>query len=338
MSTGTIRISYGKAIRAGHEYLLSRYPEVFVLGQGLWSPWYSGDSMTELEVQFGKDRIIDTPVSEQACTGVAIGAALAGKRPIVVHPRMDFMILAVDQIVNQAAKWSSMFGGRARVPVVIRGIINRGGEQGAQHSQALHAWFAHIPGLRVVMPYSVADARDLLVSATLIDDPVLYIDDRWLYAEEDEISAAPDERAILKGPRIVRSGGDVTIAAAGYSTKLALEAADSLAAEGVESEVLDLRVLNPMDTDPVRESVEKTGYLVVVDGGWRSCGLAGEVVAAVTEQIPPGTLQASPRRVTLQDAPAPTSGPLENGYYPDADRVVEAVKESLRMAVTAGLD
>ena len=164
----TQKHNYGNAILAAFEYLLKNYPEVFVIGQGLWSPWYVGNSMTNLDKKFGKQRVIDTPVSESATTGAAVGASLAGMRPIVVHPRMDFMIYAMDSIVNQAAKWSSMFGGQANPSLTIRSIINRGGEQGAQHSQALHAWFAHVPGLRVVMPSSVADARDLLIASVLL--------------------------------------------------------------------------------------------------------------------------------------------------------------------------
>src|SRR5215510_1769764 len=180
-------VGYGSAIREGFEYLLAQYPEVFTIGQGLWSPWYVGNSMTDLDKQFGRERVIDTPVSELACTGAAVGASLCGYRPIVVHPRMDFMVLAADQIINQAAKWSHMLGGQASPALTIRAIINRGGEQGAQHSQALHSWFAHIPGLRVVMPATVADARDLLIASVLCPDPVIYIDDRWLYDLEDDL-------------------------------------------------------------------------------------------------------------------------------------------------------
>ena len=150
------KYNYGTAILAAFEYLLENYPEVFVIGQGLWSPWYVGNSMTDLDKKFGAERIIDTPVSESACTGAAVGASLSGTRPIVVHPRIDFMLYAVDSIVNQAAKWSHMTGGQASPNLTVRAIINRGGEQGAQHSQALHAWFAHIPGLRVVMLHFAA--------------------------------------------------------------------------------------------------------------------------------------------------------------------------------------
>jgi pyruvate dehydrogenase E1 component beta subunit len=319
--------TYGHAIRDGFVHLLERYPEVFVLGQGLWSPWYVGNTMTELEHTFGKDRIIDTPVSELACTGAALGAAVAGRRPIVVHPRMDFMLLAVDQIVTQAAKWSTMFGGRVRAPMLIRGIVNRGGEQGAQHSQSLHAWFAHVPGLRVVMPASVADARDLLVSGTLVDDPVLYIDDRWLYDEEDEIPAEPNPDAIHEGARVVRAGDTITLAAAGYSVKLATDAASQLAAVGIDAEVIDLRMINPLPSERVVESVRSTGRLLVVDGGWSTCGLAGEIIATVVERLDPGALKTRPRRITIQDAPTPTSRPLEKAYYPTAALVAEAAAE-----------
>ena len=167
-----MKYNYGTAILSAFEFLLDRYPEVFVIGQGLWSPWYVGNSMTDLDVKFGTSRIIDTPVSESACTGAAVGASLCGMKPIVVHPRIDFMLYAMDSIVNQAAKWSYMFDGQAHPSVTIRGIINRGGEQGAQHSQSLHSWFSHIPGLRVVMPATVSDARDLLIASVLSPDPV----------------------------------------------------------------------------------------------------------------------------------------------------------------------
>lgn len=322
----TVRSSYGVAIREGFAYLLRNHSEVCVLGQGLWSPWYVGSSMTDLDVEFGRERLLDSPVSEQATTGAAIGAALAGARPIVVHPRMDFMLLAVDQVVTQAAKWSSMFGQAGSVPVVIRAIINRGGQQGAQHSQALHAWFAHVPGLRVVMPYSVADARDLLVAATLCDDPVLYVDDRWLYELEDDIPDQPDLTALQRGPVVRRRGDDVTLVGAGHSVAVALEAADRAAEMGIESEVIDLRILNPLDCTAVVESVRKTGRIIAIDGGWTTCGLAGEILARVVESLEPKALRGRPRRVTLQDVPAPTSGPLEDAYYPTADRVIEAME------------
>lgn len=316
-------ISYGEAILAAHEFLLRNYSNTFVIGQGVWSPWYVGSTMKDLEVNFGRERVIETPVSENAATGLAVGASLCGYRPIVVHPRMDFMLFAMDPIVNQAAKWGAMFGGRARPAVTVRGIINRGGEQGAQHSQALHAWFAHIPGLRVVMPATVSDARDLLIAAVLSDDPVLYVDDRWLYDDRAEVgpSAPVDIRTV--GPRVLREGKDVTLVGAGWTTKLASEAAVLLEKEGVSAEVIDLRMINPIDHEPVAASVRKTGRLVAIDGGWSNCGLAGEVIAGAAERLTPGDWRAPPKRVTLADAPAPTSRVLEDLYYPSAMTVMK---------------
>ena len=321
---GQEKHNYGTAILAAFEYLLEKYPEVFVIGQGLWSPWYVGNSMTDLDKRFGTKRIIDTPVSESACTGAAVGAALAGMRPIVVHPRMDFMLYAMDAIVNQAAKWSHMVGGQAHPGVTIRGIINRGGEQGAQHSQALHAWFAHIPGLRVVMPSTVVDARDLLIASVLSPDPVVYIDDRWLYDQTDDLGPIVELDLAREGPRVLAQGNDITIVGSSYATYLSMQTREMLAADGHSAEVVDLRVLNPFQPEVVVQSVKKTGRLLVVDGGWRTCGLSAEVLASVVEGIPPGSLIRPPIRVTLPDAPAPASRNLESLYYPDVSHVLTA--------------
>lgn len=328
-----MQTTYGEAIREGFHYLLSNYPEVFVFGQGLWSPWYVGNSMTNLDKEFGIERIIDSPVSELACTGAAIGAAICGYRPIVVHPRMDFMLLATDQIVNQAAKWSYMFGGQARVPVTIRGIVNRGGEQGAQHSQALHSLFAHIPGLRVVMPATVADARDLLIASVLSDDPVLYIDDRWLYELEDDLPAVNEVNLSHVGPRCLRWGNDITFIAASYSVQLCLEAAKNLEAHGISTEVIDLRMINPLNPELLINSVGKTKRFCVVDGSWANCGLAGEIIATIMENIELNSLAMQPMRITLPAVPAPTSKSLEKAYYSSVESIVDKVLHQLKRQV-----
>jgi acetoin:2,6-dichlorophenolindophenol oxidoreductase subunit beta len=316
------RYNYGTAMLSAFEYLLENYPEVFVIGQGLWSPWYVGNSMTDLDKKFGAHRVIDTPVSESACTGAAVGAALAGMKPIVVHPRMDFMLYAMDAVVNQAAKWSHMVGGQAGPGLTIRTIINRGGEQGAQHSQALHAWFAHVPGLRVVMPATVADARDLLIASVLCPDPVIFIDDRWLYDLEDELPPVVELLLASEQPQCLRAGEHLTIVASGFSTRLAMQAAELLQVQGVFAEVIDLRVLNPFSPDSIVASVSKTGRLLVLDGGWSPCGMAGEVIASVIERVSPVTLKKSPIRVTLPFSPAPTSRVLEKAYYPTGEMIL----------------
>jgi pyruvate/2-oxoglutarate/acetoin dehydrogenase E1 component len=320
---------YGSAIREGFAYLLRNHPEVFVIGQGLWSPWYVGNSMTDLDKEFGIDRIIDTPVSESACTGAAVGAAIAGMKPIVVHPRMDFMLYAMDSIVNEAAKWSSMMGGQATAGVTVRAIINRGGEQGAQHSQSLHSWFTHIPGLRVVMPATATDARDLLIASVLCKDPVIFIDDRWLYSESDILPEVKEVDLTSQGPRITNVGTQVTLAGAGYSAKLCSDVAKILAADGISAETIDIRVLNPFNPGVIVESVLKTGRLVVIDGSWSNSGFASEVIASVTEQIAPISLKSSPLRVTLPSAPAPASSALEKIYYTRAEDVAATVRASI---------
>ena len=321
------KLNYGEAICAGYRHLLGNYPEVFCIGQGLWSPWYVGNTMTDLEKDFGTNRVLDSPVSELGCTGAALGAAVSGYRPIVVHPRVDFLLLGVDQLVNQAAKWRHMFGGTISVPLTVRAIVNRGGEQGAQHSQTLHSWFAHIPGLRVVMPATPMDARDLLISSVLCDDPVLYIDDRWLYELEEEETEITEQPLQELEPVRRRDGSDVTLVACSFSVKLALDAAAAMHKNGISCEVIDLRIINPLNITEVLKSVAKTGRLVAIDGDWTSCGLAGEIIAGVCEKAQFGSLTTPPRRVTLVDAPAPTSGFLEKLYYPTVEQICSVIKE-----------
>jgi acetoin:2,6-dichlorophenolindophenol oxidoreductase subunit beta len=325
----TQKYNYGTAILAAFEYLLENYPEVFVIGQGLWSPWYVGNSMTDLDKKFGVERVIDTPVSESACTGAAVGASLAGMKPIVVHPRMDFMLYAMDAVVNQAAKWSHMLGGQAHPGVTIRSIINRGGEQGAQHSQALHAWFAHVPGLRVVMPTTVADARDLLIASVLCNDPVMYIDDRWLYDQEDDLPPVVELDLSKQEPVISLTGSDITVVASGHSSLLAREAALQLKSDGLSVEVIDVRILNPFHSKKIIESVIKTKNLLVIDSGWTAGGFSAEIIAKVVEQLPVYCLDNPPARIALPDAPAPSSRLLEKAYYTSTEDVINAVKKML---------
>tara|TARA_B100001057_G_scaffold412264_1_gene428288 strand:+ start:41 stop:1042 length:1002 start_codon:yes stop_codon:yes gene_type:complete len=321
------KYNYGTAILSAFEYLLENYQETFVIGQGLWSPWYVGNSMTDLDKKFGKNRVIDTPVSESATTGAAVGASIAGMKPIVVHPRMDFMLYAMDAIVNHAAKWSYMFGGQASSGVTIRSIINRGGEQGAQHSQALHAWFAHVPGLRVVMPSSVADARDLLIASVLCKDPVIYIDDKWLYEQEDHLDPIVEFDLKNQIPKVTLAGKDVTILACGHASYLARKASEQLKMLNIYPEIIDIRVLNPLYIKDILKSVKKTRRLVVVDPGWVSSGFSAELVAKVLENLDINCLEVPPIRIALPDAPAPTASILEKKYYTSEKDIVIKVRK-----------
>jgi len=322
-------ISYVEAIREAHAQLLASDDRVFVIGQGLWSPWYAGGSLKDLEKEFGRKRLIDSPVSENAVTGAAVGAAIMGLRPIVFHPRMDFMLLAVDPIVNQAANWSYLFGGQVPVPLVIRAVVNRGGEQGAQHSQAFQAMFAHIPGLKVVMPATPRDAKGLLVAATRDPNPVMYIDDRWLYEWEGEVEESLYVVPIGKA-QVLAEGDDLTIVTASHSVRLAVNALRGLSDHGVAAELIDLRSIKPWDKATVLSSVRKTGRLLLVDGGWKSFGITAEIAATVAEE---GfeLLRAPIVRLSLPDVPAPTSRSLEAAYYISSEKIVEA---ALRLRAT----
>jgi len=327
MSSRNRSLSYSLAINEALHQMMEADRSVFLIGQGVKSPWYVGNTCQGLLKRFGAQRVIDTPVSENAMTGVAVGAAIAGMKPVVVHPRVDFMLYAMDPIINEAANWRYMCGGRSSVPAVFWGIINRGGEQAAQHSQALHGLFAQIPGLKVVMPATPYDAKGLMIAAIKDPDPVVFIDDRWLYGQTESVPETTYEVPIGKAV-VRRQGADLTIAAISYMVSESLGAAGALAHEGIEAEVLDLRTAKPLDEEALLESVQRTGRLVVADVGWVTGGFAAEIAARVTEK---GFrhLKAPVKRVALPDVPAPASRALEQVYYRTAQDIVKAAKELL---------
>jgi len=324
------KISYAQAINEALYQMIESDDRVFLIGQGVTSPWYVGSTTAGLIDRFGSERVIDTPVSEKGITGAAVGAALAGMRPVVVHPRMDFMYYAIDQIANQAANWHYMFGGQASVPLTIWGIINRGGEQAAQHSQSLQAMFAHLPGVKVVMPSTPYEAKGLLISSIRDDNPVVFIDERWLYAEVGEV---PEELySIPLGEGVIRrEGKDITVIATSYMVTQALEAAVNLEKEGIYVEVIDPRSLKPLDDNLLLKSVKKTGRLVVADAGWKICGMGAEL-SALTAEKAFSYLKAPIMRVSLPDAPAPASAILEKAYYPGSEDITTAVKQLLAVS------
>lgn len=325
--SSTRKLSYSLAINEALHQMMEEDPSVFLIGQGVKSPWYVGNTAQGLLQRFGAERVIDTPVSENAMTGAAVGAAIVGMKPVVVHPRMDFMYYAFDPIINQAANWYFMNGGKVPVPVVFWGIINRGGEQAAQHSQALQALFAHIPGLMVVMPSTPYDAKGLMVAAIRDPNPVVFIDDRWLYEIADSVPEEIYEVEIGKG-MIRREGKDLTLVAASFMANESMKAVKQLAPEGIDVELIDLRTVKPLDQDLILESVKKTGRLVIADGGWKTCGVAAEIAALVGESAFE-YLKAPIRRVTLPDCPAPASSALERQYYPTCEIIVQSVCEVL---------
>lgn len=315
-------IKYKEALNEGVRQMMETDQSVFIIGEGVNYRNGIFGSTGGLQEIFGATRVLDMPLSEDAITGIGIGAALAGMRPVMVHARVDFLMLCMNQLVNHAAKWAYMCGG-ADIPIVVRAVIGRGWGQGPQHSQSLQALFAHIPGLKVIMPATAYDAKGLMISAIKDNSPVICIEHRSLYEKEGEV---PEDRYMVPigAANIVRSGTNATIVATSHMVSEAMDAADRLAKEGVETEVIDLRTVRPIDETVICESVKKTGRLVVVDTGWRACGIGAEVAAIVAEQVA-GNLKANIVRISLPDTPTPSSGKLEQAYYPGADDIISAV-------------
>lgn len=321
------QLKYFQAVNEAIDQSMAADPRVFLLGLGIPDPVGIFGTTKGLQEKYGPRRVFDMPISENGMTGVALGAALVGMRPLMTHMRLEFAIPAMDQICNQAAKWHYMFGGQSRVPMVMRMIVGRGWGQGPQHSQSLHAWFAHIPGLKVVMPATAYDAKGLLISAIEDDNPVVFIEHRWLYGLSGPVPQEP-YRVPLGQPARLRSGKDVTIVGSSYASLDAVRAADRLAADGIDAEVIDLRTIAPLDDTMILESVAKTGRLVVCDQGSATAGFSAEIVARVTEKAF-AHLKSPPQRVALPDLPTPTSRALSNYFYPTIGHVVVAVRRSL---------
>jgi acetoin:2,6-dichlorophenolindophenol oxidoreductase subunit beta len=320
-------LAFHEALNDALDLCLALDPRVYLIGLGVPDPKGLFGSTAGLAQKHGRTRVRDMPTSENGMTGIALGSALVGMRPILSHQRVDFSLLAMEQMVNQMAKWHYMFGSRSSVPVVIRMIVGRGWGQGPQHSQSLHAWFCHVPGLKVVMPATPADAKGLLVSSVEDDNPVIFVEHRWCYGLRGPVPAGV-HRVPIGVARIVRSGEAVTIAAASYAVLEALRAAERLASQGISAEVVDLRTVSPLDTTTVLGSVAKTGHLVVADTGTMSFGIGAEIVARVVE-AGHGLLKASPKRVGLPDCPSPSSPALANAFFPGPDQIVDAVRHTL---------
>jgi pyruvate dehydrogenase E1 component beta subunit len=259
-------------------------------------------------------------------TGVALGAALSGLRPVHVHIRADFMLLAMNQIVNMISNLRYMSGGRLQIPLVIRAIIGRGWGQSAQHSKSLHGVFGHFPGLKVVLPTSPQDAYSLLRSAIRDDNPVIFMEHRWLYDVEGQVDE--EERIPLGVPAVRREGDRLTVVCTTWMTVEALKAAEVLARQGVELEVIDVRAVFPLEMDPIVGSVNKTGHCIIADYDWAFCGFSAELAAQVSERCF-GRLRQPVRRLGFAHVPCPTTRPLENLFYPCAVNIIRAVEQML---------
>ena len=316
-------MSFASAVNDALHTAMNLDSSVIFYGLGATDPKEIFGTTAGLAKKFGDSRVFDTPTSENGMTGIGIGAALGGMRTIMTHQRLDFFLLAMDQLVNSAAKWHYMFGSQISVPITIRLIVGRGWGQGPTHSQNLQAWFAHVPGLKVVMPTTPADAKGLLLSSIFDPNPVVFLEHRWLHQSVGEVEKG-DIRVPIGLAKIVRAGKDVTVVAASYLVVEALQAAKVLADEGIECEVIDLRTISPLDWDAVHNSVKKTRRLIVLDSGAQTGSVAGEIIARVAIKQH-HVLVAAPIRLAMPDVPEPTSFGLTKGFFVRGINIYQSV-------------
>ncbi|MEH6716002.1 pyruvate dehydrogenase complex E1 component subunit beta [Parasphingorhabdus flavimaris] len=324
--TAMASITVREALRDAMAEEMRKDETVFVMGEEV-AEYQGAYKVTQgLLDEFGAKRVIDTPITEHGFAGIGAGAAMGGLKPIVEFMTFNFAMQAIDQIINSAAKTNYMSGGQMRCPIVFRGPNGAASRVGAQHSQNYGPWYASVPGLIVIAPYDAADAKGLLKAAIQTPDPVVFLENELLYGRSFEIPEIEDYTLPIGKARIMREGGDVTIVSYSIGVGLALEAADTLAGEGIEAEVIDLRTLRPLDTETVLKSLAKTNRLVVAEEGWPTCSIASEIIAVCMEQ---GfdDLDAPVMRVTNEDVPLPYAANLEKAALIDSARIITAVKK-----------
>jgi pyruvate dehydrogenase E1 component subunit beta len=330
--TGTERMTYREALRLAMREELTRDDRVFVMGEEVGVFEGSYKVTAGLMSEFGPERIRDTPISEEGFVGAAVGAAMGGERPIVEIMTINFLLVAMDQVVNHAAKVRAMFGGEVGCPMVIRTPNGAGNQLTAQHSQSLEVWFAGTPGLKVVAPANPADAKGLLKSAIRDDDPVLVVENLPIYKEKGDVPLDPEFVVPIGRAAVPREGSDITIVSHSFATVRALHVAEKLASDhGVSAEVVDLRSLRPLDVDTVAESVAKTNRVVCVEEGWPSYGVTAELAARIQKACF-DYLDAPVERVGMAEVPLPYAKNLETAALPGEERVQAAVLSTLGIA------
>jgi len=318
-------LSYPKAVHEALDLALARDTKVFVLGQGVDDPSAMFGTTKGLKEKYGGDRVFDTPVAEESMTGVCTGAAMNGMRPVLMHNRPDFVLLTFNQLVNHASKYHYMDNGLTTVPLVIWAAIGRGWGSGSQHSQAIQGLLLGVPGLKIVMPSTAHDAKGLLLSAIADNNPVLVFEHRWLMRKDGIVPegyyTVPLGRGIYR-----RRGRHLTVVGASHAIELANQAANKVAEEGVDCEVIDLRTIKPLDEAIIAESLAKTGRLLVVDTSWMMGGVCAEIGCLAAEKWF-GSLRAPVRRIGLPDIPSPAGYALEQFYYPNVERMAKVMRD-----------
>ena len=324
-------LTFRQALNLALEKELEADPNVFVFGLDVPDHKRIYGSTEGLVERFGRERCFGTPLSEEAMTGMALGAAISGLRPVHVHIRVDFLLIAMNQIANMVSNLRYMSGGALQIPLVIRAVIGRGWGQSAQHSKSLHSFFAHLPGLKVILPTTPQDAYGLLRASIRDENPVIFLEHRWLYDIEGEV----DEEPCLPLGRcaVRREGASLTVVSMSWMTVEAMKAAEVLAKRGIELEVIDVRSVVPLDTQTIVESVRKTRHCLVADYDWVFCGVSAELAALISYQCF-DRLQRPVERLGFTHVPCPTTRQLENGFYPSALHIIRAAERLLGLGAS----
>ena len=331
MKKNTRSLKFSEAVLEATDLMLQEDGSVILMGLGVTDPMGIFGTTTGLSEKYPK-QVIETPTAENGTMGIAIGSALVGLRPIITHQRVEFALLAIEQITNQAAKWYYMTGGLSSMPIVVRLIVGRGLGQGRQHSQSLDSWFAHVPGLKVVAPANAYDAKGLCIAAIRDNNPVVIIEHRWLHNTFGDVPEEAYETPIGKA-KIARRGKDLTIVSYSYMVTEALMAAAELEKHDVDVEVIDLRSYRPLDIETIEQSVQKTGRLITLDNGWIKYGIGAEIISTIVAKDV-SWLKASPVRLGIEDVPIPSSRGLANEVYPGQKAIVEAVGSQLGLELS----
>ena len=319
--------TYCEALNEAIIQEMDRDPRVFVYGIGVPDHKKIFGSTNGILERVGPDRCLDTPIAEDSMTGFGLGAAINGLRPIHIHIRVDFLLLAMNQLANMVSSFCYGSAGKTKVPIVIRAVAGRGWGQGYQHSKTMHSTFAHIPGLKVVTPTTVADAKGLMISAIRDDNPVVLIEHRWLYWQQGNLPDG-DYTVRIGEPNILRKGSDLTIIATSWMNVEAIKAAEILQRRGVSVAIVDPRTLAPLEDEMLVASVEKTRHCLVADNDWSFCGFGAEVAARISEKCF-GKLKSPVQRIGFAHVPCPTARHLENEFYPNAETIIRAVEKKL---------
>lgn len=319
------KLTYAHAITEATDQAMQMDDSVILIGQGTRDRGYIFGSVEGLYEKYGEQRVIEMPLSENAIAGICVGAALNGLRPVFILQRVDFVFLALDQLLNHASKYHFMFGGKVKVPITIRLIIGKGWGQGPQHSQSLHSLFSHFPGVRVAIPSNPYDAKGILLNGIFSDDPVVIFEGRPLYSLEQDVPVNPYLIPFGQA-NILKDGTDITIISTSFLVSEALKASSELLKVGISAEVIDLVSASPIDIETITKSVAKTGRLLITDISWDRCGISAEISALVNERLF-NKLKAPISRLTVPFSPAPTGVEMEKKYYPTSEQIIEKCKQ-----------